>query len=53
VNIKADLDVLRTEKSLVPVGSRTKASQVSSYSLRYPGSLIDKTQITSAVECTS
>jgi len=51
VSIKADLDALRREKSLVPVGNRTKASQMSSYSLRYPGFLIYNTQITNAIEC--
>jgi len=43
VSIKADLDALRGEKSLEPVGNRTKASQMSSYSLSYPGPLIDNT----------
>jgi len=51
VSIEADPDALRREKSLVPVGNRTNASQMSSYSLRYPGSLIYNTQITNAVEC--
>jgi hypothetical protein len=51
MSIKVDLEACRREKSLVPVGNRTKASRLSSYLLRYPGSLIDNIQITDGVEC--